>query len=176
MSTAFAAFIVSLSIIYNFLPLNKFSAFLLSEIWVAVYCYLKQKGCGCYTITDALAGEIIRFYKEAYPKECLPLTFSHKHWYRSMVSKVSPHPKHLQVFLDSENAQLGVLSLWLGCGHLILPYLSCGNAVINNSSSQACGYQFGGNKSSQASNGNNVTPYEMIVGNSRPSHLPNSYA
>ena len=45
---------------------------------------------------------------------------------------------------------------------------SGGNAVINNSSSQACGYQFGGNKSSQASNGNNVTPYEMIVGNSRP--------
>ena len=44
---------------------------------------------------------------------------------------------------------------------------SGGNAVINNSS-QACGYQFGSNKSSQASNGNNVTPYEMIVGNSRP--------
>ncbi len=40
---------------------------------VAVYCYLKQKGCGCYTITDALAGEIIRFYKEAYPKESLSL-------------------------------------------------------------------------------------------------------
>ena len=46
-----------------------------------------------------------------------------------------------------------------------------GNAAINNSSSQACGYQFGGNKSSQSNvqvtNGNNITPYEMIVGNSK---------
>ena len=40
---------------------------------VAIYCYLKQKGCGCYTITDALAGEIIRFYKKTYPKESLSL-------------------------------------------------------------------------------------------------------
>ena len=46
-----------------------------------------------------------------------------------------------------------------------------GNAAINNSSSQVCGYQFGDNKSSQSNvqvtNGNNVTPYEMIIGNSR---------
>ena len=48
---------------------------------------------------------------------------------------------------------------------------SGGNVAINNSSSQACGYQFGGNKSSQSNvqvtNGNNITPYEMIVGNSK---------
>lgn len=43
---------------------------------------------------------------------------------------------------------------------------SGGNAVIN--SNQAYGYQSGGNKSNQASHWNNVTPYEMIVGNSRP--------
>lgn len=40
---------------------------------VAIYCCLKQKGCGCYTITDALAEEIIGFYREAYPKESLSL-------------------------------------------------------------------------------------------------------
>lgn len=45
---------------------------------------------------------------------------------------------------------------------------SSGNAVINNNNSQANAYQSSGNKSSQASHGNNVTPYEMIVGNSRP--------
>ena len=48
---------------------------------------------------------------------------------------------------------------------------SGGNVAINNSSSQACGYRFGGNKSSQSNvqvtNGNNITPYEMIVGNSK---------
>lgn len=44
---------------------------------------------------------------------------------------------------------------------------SSGNAVINNNN-RIYGYQSGGNKGSQASNGNNVTPYEMIVGNSKP--------
>lgn len=36
---------------------------------VAVYCYLKQKGCGCYNVTDALAKEILAFYKKVYPRE-----------------------------------------------------------------------------------------------------------
>lgn len=47
---------------------------------------------------------------------------------------------------------------------------SSGNAAINNN--QVYAYQSGGNRSGQpnvqTSNGNNVTPYEMIVGNSRP--------
>ena len=36
---------------------------------VAIYCYLTQKGCGCYNVTDALAGEILAFYKKVYPME-----------------------------------------------------------------------------------------------------------
>lgn len=40
---------------------------------VAVYCYLKQKGCGCYNVTDALLKEIFEFYKKVYPKQAGPL-------------------------------------------------------------------------------------------------------
>lgn len=39
----------------------------------AIYCYLKQKGCGCYKVTDALAKEIITFYKKAYPEDAKAL-------------------------------------------------------------------------------------------------------
>lgn len=47
-----------------------------------------------------------------------------------------------------------------------------GGTGMTNSSHQANGYQPGGNRSgqpnAQASNGNSASPYEMIVGNSRP--------
>lgn len=46
-----------------------YSRELKNTLQVAIYCYLKQKGCGCYNVTDALAGEILAFYKKAYPKE-----------------------------------------------------------------------------------------------------------
>ncbi len=40
-----------------------------NTLQVAIYCYLKQKGCGCYNVTEALAGEILAFYKKVYPKD-----------------------------------------------------------------------------------------------------------
>lgn len=46
-----------------------YSRGLKDTLQVAIYCYLKQKGCGCYNVTDALAEEILAFYKKVYPKE-----------------------------------------------------------------------------------------------------------
>lgn len=46
-----------------------YSRELKDTLQVAIYCYLKQKGCGCYNVTDALAEEILAFYKKVYPKE-----------------------------------------------------------------------------------------------------------
>ncbi len=45
-----------------------YSRGLKDTLQVAAYCYLKQKGCGCYNVTDTLAGEIIAFYKKVYPE------------------------------------------------------------------------------------------------------------
>ena len=50
-----------------------YSRGLKDTLQVAIYCYLKQKGCGCYNVTDALAEEILASYKKIYPKEAKAL-------------------------------------------------------------------------------------------------------
>ena len=37
------------------------------KIQAAIYCYLKKEGQASYKVTDELAGNIIRFYKSAFP-------------------------------------------------------------------------------------------------------------
>lgn len=53
----------------NAIDISLYNMGLKDTLQVAVYCYLKQKGCGCYNVTDALAKEIFAFYKKVYPKQ-----------------------------------------------------------------------------------------------------------